>query len=64
MARFTLPQILASLSYRIGHDDAVGNARAELDLAERRIDEADDLIRRVEARQATTPTPRSAPRAA
>lgn len=57
MARFALPRILASLSYRIGHDDAVRNARAELDLAERRIDAADDLARRVAARQATTTRP-------
>jgi len=49
MARFTLPHVLAGLSYRIGHDDAVRNARVELDLAERRIDDAEDLIRRVEA---------------
>ncbi|HYI60312.1 MAG TPA: hypothetical protein VEW93_00750 [Acidimicrobiales bacterium] len=61
MARFPLPQILASLSYRVGHDDAVRNARTELDLAERRVDVAEDLIRRVEARQAPAP---AAPRAA
>lgn len=64
MARFALPQILASLSHRIGHDDAVRNARAELDLAEQRRSDADDLIRRVEARQAGPPTTRTAPRAA
>lgn len=50
MARFVIPQLLAGLSYRIGHDDAVRNARAELDLVDRRLDEADDLIRRVQAR--------------
>jgi hypothetical protein len=49
MARFALPHVLAGLSHRIGHDDPVRNARAELDLAERRIDEADDVVRRVEA---------------
>ncbi len=49
MARFALPHVLAGLTHRIGHDDPVRNARAELDLAERRIDEADDVIRRVEA---------------
>lgn len=54
MARMTLPPVLAGLSHRIGHDDAVHNARVELDLAERRIDDAEDLIRRVEAR---TPVP-------
>ena len=54
MARMTLPHVLSGLSYRIGHDDAVRNARCELDLAERRIDEAEDLIRRIEA----TPGPR------
>jgi len=65
MARFALPQLLAGLSYRIGHDDAVQNARVELDLAERRIDDAEDLIRRVEvqSRLGTAPA-RSAPRAA
>lgn len=52
MARFVLPQILASLSYRVGHDDAVRNARVELELAEERQDLADDLIRRVEAQAA------------
>lgn len=50
MARFVLPQILAGLSQRIGHDDAVHNAQVELDLVEERIDVADDLIRRVERR--------------
>ena len=49
MARFALPPVLAGLTHRIGHDDPVRNARAELELAERRIDEADDVIRRVEA---------------
>lgn len=49
MARFTLPHVLVGLTHRIGHDDPVRNARAELELAERRIDEADDVIRRVEA---------------
>lgn len=49
MARFALPHVLAGLTHRIGHDDPVRNARAELELAERRIDEADDVIRRVEA---------------
>lgn len=63
MARFTLPHVLADLSYRIGHDDAVRNARVELDLAEQRIDAAEDLIRRVEA-HASAPTARSAPRPA
>ncbi len=58
MARFALPHLLAGLSYRIGHDDAVRNARVELDLAEQRIDAAEDLIRRVDAHA------RSAPRAA
>ncbi len=48
VARMTLPHVLAGLSYRIGHDDAVRNARAELEVAERRIDDAEDLIRRVE----------------
>lgn len=58
MAHFTLPHVLVGLSYRIGHDDAVRNARAELDLAERRVDEAEDLIRRVEARSAPpSPSP-------
>jgi len=50
MARFVSPQLIAGLSHRIGHDDAVGNARAELELADHRVDQADDLIRRVEAR--------------
>ena len=49
MARFALPHVLAGLTHRIGHDDPVRNARAELELAERRIDEADDVVRRVEA---------------
>lgn len=62
MARFTLPHVLAGLSYRIGHDDAVRNARVELDLAERRIDDAEDLIRRVEAQTGlAAPLARSAP---
>lgn len=62
MGRFTLPHLLAGLSYRIGHDDAVRNARVELDLAERRIDDAEDLIRRVEARRPlVAPTGRTAP---
>lgn len=66
MARFALPHVLAGLTYRIGHDDAVRNARVELDLAEQRIDVAEDLIRRVEAHSpaAPAPTARSAPRAA
>lgn len=55
MARFTLPHVLADLSYRIGHDDAVRNARVELDLAEQRIDAAEDLIRRVEAHARSAP---------
>jgi hypothetical protein len=61
MARFALPHVLAGLSHRIGHDDPVRNARAELDLAEHRIDQADDVIRRVEAaaRQRSTPSSRS-----
>ena len=63
MARFALPHVLADLSYRIGHDDAVRNARVELDLAEQRIDAAEDLIRRVEARAVAAPA-RSAPRTA
>jgi hypothetical protein len=63
MARFTLPHVLADLSYRIGHDDAVRNARVELDLAEQRIDAAEDLIRRVEAHVLVpAATARSAPR--
>lgn len=68
MARFALPHLLAGLSYRIGHDDAVRNARVELELAERRIDDAEDLIRRVEGRRAldaatarTAPTPGQRP---
>ena len=62
MARMTLPHVLSGLSYRIGHDDAVRNARCELDLAERRIDEAEDLIRRIEAHSgAPIATARSAP---
>jgi hypothetical protein len=55
MARFALPHVLAGLSYRIGHDDAVRNARVELDLAEQRIDAAEDLIRRVEAHARSAP---------
>jgi len=55
MARFALPHVLADLSYRIGHDDAVRNARVELDLAEQRIDAAEDLIRRVEAHARSAP---------
>lgn len=68
MARFTLPQFIAGLSYRIGHDDAVRNAEAELQLAQRRIGDADDLIRRVEGHAlptepaAVSPTERSAAR--
>ena len=66
MARITLPPVLAGLTHRIGHDDPVRNARAELELAERRRDEADDVIRRVEAaarRQAAPadPEPRTRP---
>lgn len=64
MARFALPHVLAGLSHRIGHDDAVRNARVELDLAERRIDEAEDLIRRVEAHAGPgAPSARSTPTA-
>ncbi|CAN5574294.1 hypothetical protein BH24ACT4_BH24ACT4_23490 [soil metagenome] len=64
MALMTLPPVLAGLSFRIGHDDAVRNARAELDLAERRIDDAEDLIRRVEAHTPVlAATARTAPRA-
>ncbi|MGI8938683.1 MAG: hypothetical protein ACR2JF_10825 [Iamia sp.] len=64
MALMTLPPVLAGLSFRIGHDDAVRNARAELDLAERRIDDAEDLIRRVEAHtRVLAATARTAPRA-
>ena len=63
MALMTLPPVLAGLSQRIGHDDAVRNARRELDLAERRIDDAEDLIRRVEAHtRAPSPSSRPAPR--
>lgn len=58
MARFALPHVLAGLSHRIGHDDAVRNARVELELAEQRIDVAEDLIRRVEA--SARPAPRTA----
>ena len=62
MAHFALPHVLAGLSFRIGHDDAVRNARVELDLAERRIDDAEDLIRRVEIHTALGPvTTRTAP---
>lgn len=62
MARFALPRLLAGMASRIGHDDAVRNARVELDLAKRRIDDADDLIRRVEAhRPLVAPTARTAP---
>lgn len=65
MARMTLPHVLAGLSYRIGHDDAVSNARRELEMAERRIDDAEDLIRRVEAQtRAPLPSARRRPRAA
>lgn len=60
MARFTLPHVLADLSYRIGHDDAVRNARVELDLAEQRIDAAEDLIRRVDAHARSAPHPAAA----
>jgi hypothetical protein len=63
MARFALPHVLADLSYRVGHDDAVRNARVELDLAEQRIDAAEDLIRRVEVHTVAA-TARSAPRTA
>lgn len=64
MAHMTLPPVLAGLSFRIGHDDAVRNARAELDLAERRIEDAEDLIRRVEAHTgAPATTARTASRA-
>ena len=61
MAPFALPHVLAGLSHRIGHDDPVRNARAELELAERRIDQADDVIRRVEAaaRHRSSTSPRS-----
>ncbi len=63
MAHMTLPHVLAGLSYRIGHDDAVHNARLELDLAARRRDDAEDLIRRVEAHtRVSTATARTAPR--
>lgn len=63
MALMTLPPVLAGLSHRIGHDDAVRNARRELDLAERRIDDAEDLIRRVEAHtRVPAATARTAPR--
>ena len=56
MARFALPHVLADLSRRIGHDDAVRNAHVELQLAEQRIDAAEDLIRRVEAHARSAPS--------
>lgn len=61
MARFALPHLAARLSSWIRHDGAVGNARAELELAARRINDAEDLIRRVDARQLVAPTARTAP---